>query len=91
MVRYISQRVAVMYLGRIVEMAHPEKLFFAPMHPYTEALISAVPIPDPDYALRRVTLPGDVPNAVNPTSGCHFHPRCLYAQSVCNEKTPGLR
>jgi peptide/nickel transport system ATP-binding protein len=89
-VRYISQRVAVMYLGRIVEMADTEELFYTPRHPYTEALISAVPIPDPDYALSRIPLRGDVPNAVNPPAGCHFHPRCLYAQSVCSEKTPEL-
>ena len=90
-VKYISQRVAVMYLGRIVEMADTKELFLNPQHPYTEALISAVPIPDPDYAVRRVTLRGDVPNAVNPPAGCHFHPRCLYAQSICSEKTPDLR
>jgi peptide/nickel transport system ATP-binding protein len=90
-VRYISQRVAVMYLGRIVEMAATEDLFFTPKHPYTEALISAVPVPDPDYALRRITLSGDVPNAVNPPSGCHFHPRCPYARGICSEKTPDLR
>jgi len=90
-VKYLSQRVAVMYLGRIVEMADTDELFINPKHPYTEALISAVPIPDPDYAVRRVILRGDVPNAVNPPSGCHFHPRCLYALGICSEETPALR
>ncbi len=90
-VKHISNRVAVMYLGRIVEMATTDELFRHPQHPYTEALISAVPIPDPDYDVRRVLLRGDVPNAINPPDGCHFHPRCIYAKEICSRETPVLR
>ncbi len=90
-VKHISNRVAVMYLGRIVEMATTDELFHHPQHPYTEALISAVPIPDPDYDVRRVLLRGDVPNAVNPPAGCHFHPRCIYAKEICSRETPVCR
>ena len=90
-VKYISHRVAVMYLGRIVELADTDELFHRPRHPYTEALISAVPVPDPDYAVSRILLPGDVPNPIDPPAGCHFHPRCLYAENICRRETPAMR
>jgi peptide/nickel transport system ATP-binding protein len=90
-VKYIIHRVAVMYLGKIVELASTEDLFHDPKHPYTEALISAVPIPDPDRAVKRILLRGDVPSPVNPPPGCHFHPRCQYAEKVCESQTPTLR
>jgi len=90
-VKHISDRVAVMYLGRIVELAKTEELFDNPKHPYTEALMSAVPVPDPDYNAERILLEGDVPSPVNPPSGCYFHPRCRYAREVCGAETPVYR
>lgn len=87
-VRHISNRVAVMYLGVIVESATTEELFNNLKHPYTEALMSAVPIPDPDYRKKRILLPGDVPSPVNPPSGCRFHPRCTYSKEVCRTEPP---
>ncbi|MEW5825496.1 MAG: dipeptide ABC transporter ATP-binding protein [Candidatus Bipolaricaulota bacterium] len=90
-VRHISNRVAVMYLGRIVELASTDALFSQPKHPYTEALVSAVPVPDPDIAVERMILEGDVPSPVNPPSGCHFHPRCAYAVDRCKVEAPVYR
>jgi oligopeptide/dipeptide ABC transporter ATP-binding protein len=90
-VKFISHRVAVMYLGRIVESSDTAELFQNPLHPYTEALISAVPVPDPDYAARRILLSGDVPTPIDPPAGCHFHPRCRYAENRCRQATPFLR
>ncbi len=90
-VKHISDRVAVMYLGKIVELAETEELFLRPRHPYTEALLSAVPVPDPDYQAERIILQGDVPSPVNPPKGCRFHPRCSYAKDVCSRETPELR
>jgi peptide/nickel transport system ATP-binding protein len=85
-VEHISDRVAVMYLGGIVELAPSEELYETPYHPYTEALLSAVPSSDPDYQIKRILLPGDVPNPANPPSGCKFHPRCRYAKEICSSK-----
>jgi peptide/nickel transport system ATP-binding protein/oligopeptide transport system ATP-binding protein len=91
-VEHISDRVAVMYLGRIVEMTDKTSLFETPLHPYTEALLSAVPIPK--YGARdrkRVILTGDVPSPINPPPGCHFHTRCPYAMTRCRHEVPALR
>ncbi len=90
-VRYIADRMAVMYLGRIVESAATEELFYNPQHPYSEALISAVPVPDPDYRVKRILLQGDVPSPLAPPPGCHFHPRCRYAEGICRNQSPTYR
>ncbi len=90
-VQHISDRVAVMYLGYIVELAPAEALYRVPRHPYTEALLSAVPKSDPDQKKQRILLPGDVPNPANPPPGCKFHPRCRYAQDLCKQEIPTLR
>jgi len=89
-VRHISHRIAVMYLGEIVETARSDDLFARPLHPYTQALLSAVPVPDPTRQRTRIVLEGDVPTPVNPPSGCHFHPRCRYAEEVCKRDAPGI-
>ena len=87
-VRYISDRVAVMYVGRMVELAETEALFKTPKHPYTAALLSAVPEPDPRTRSRRIVLQGEVANPAAPPSGCYFHPRCPHAIDVCRNETP---
>jgi peptide/nickel transport system ATP-binding protein len=87
-VRYISNRVAVMYVGRMVELAATDELFRAPKHPYTAALLSAVPEPDPRMRSRRIVLQGEVANPAAPPSGCYFHPRCPYAIDVCRTEAP---
>jgi peptide/nickel transport system ATP-binding protein len=87
-IEHVSDRVAVMYVGKIVELAATDELFFNPKHPYTEALLSAIPNPDPDEKMKRILLSGEVANPANPPSGCYFHPRCKYAQTVCRESAP---
>ena len=87
-VRQISQRVAVMYLGEIVELARADQIFDKPLHPYTQALISAVPVPDVDHKGTRIILPGEVPSPINPPQACRFHPRCPYATDICKQVAP---
>ena len=90
-VQHISNRVAVMYVGKIVEMAEAEELYLHPLHPYTEALMSAVPKADPKYKSERIIMQGDVADPSNPPSGCYFHPRCQYARDICSQESPEFR
>jgi len=89
-IKHLCDRIMVMYLGKTVEIASRYDLFKTPLHPYTVALISAVPVPDPDYHIERIILPGDVPSPIDPPSGCRFHPRCPVAQNRCSEEEPQL-
>ena len=90
-VEHVSDRVAVMYLGKLAEVSVTRELFEAPLHPYTEALMSAVPVPDPDYQKDRILLEGEVPSLMKPPSGCFYHPRCRYANAQCSAEVPVLR
>ena len=90
-VEHISDKVGVMYLGRMVEFGETEKLFASPKHPYTEALMSAVPVADPDVEMDRIPLMGEIPNPANPPSGCYFHTRCQYCTQRCKEEAPQLQ
>lgn len=90
-VEHVSHRVAVMYLGQIVEMADSDELYKNPQHPYTKALLSAIPVPDPKPRAERIILTGDVPSPMNPPSGCHFHPRCANASDFCKTDVPQLK
>jgi len=87
-VEHISDRVAVMYVGKIIELAETEELYIRPKHPYTEALLSAVPHIDPETKMKRIVLPGEVANPADPPSGCYFHPRCNYAKNICKTDAP---
>jgi oligopeptide/dipeptide ABC transporter ATP-binding protein len=89
-VKYTSDRIAVMYLGKVVELARTADLFRRPLHPYTRALLSAIPVPEPDTGRERIILSGDVPNPVNPPKACRFNPRCQYAKDICREVEPVL-
>ncbi|MEJ5198475.1 MAG: oligopeptide/dipeptide ABC transporter ATP-binding protein [Anaerolineae bacterium] len=89
-VEHISDRIAVMYVGKIVELAETEEVLRHPLHPYTEALVSAIPPADPDIRLERIPLRGEVPSPANPPSGCIFHPRCNYARDICSQQAPTL-
>jgi peptide/nickel transport system ATP-binding protein len=90
-VEYVADRVAVMYVGKVVELATTEEMYRRPMHPYTEALMSAVPNPDPTQRSKRIVLSGEIPDPSNPPSGCYFHPRCPYAQDRCQTEAPPIR
>jgi oligopeptide/dipeptide ABC transporter ATP-binding protein len=90
-VKHVSDRIAIMYLGRIVEYAEAEEIYRQPRHPYTRALISAIPRPDPTFRKQRIVLQGDVPSPINPPSGCAFHPRCPFATDRCRVEVPLLR
>ncbi len=90
-VEHISDRIAVMYVGKIVELSETENVLYHPLHPYTEALVSAIPPADPDIKMHRIPLQGDVPSPANPPKGCVFHPRCRYAKEICSQQEPTLR
>lgn len=90
-VEHISDKVGVMYLGKLVEFAETERLFSNPMHPYSEALLSAVPVADPTVKIDRIPLKGEIPNPANPPSGCYFHERCSYCMDICTREAPELR
>lgn len=88
--KYLSDNIAIMYLGKIVEMGSKKEIFRDPRHPYTKALLSAIPVPDPSRKGRRIPLSGEIPNAINPPQGCRFNTRCSLASSECRFKEPPL-
>jgi oligopeptide/dipeptide ABC transporter ATP-binding protein len=90
-VKHISDRVAVMYLGKIVEMTSKVDIYDNPLHPYTQSLLSAIPIPDPTINKERIVLEGDVPSPINPPSGCRFHPRCPHVMEICRGEDPEFK
>jgi len=90
LVEHISHRVAIMYLGKIVELAPSEELYARPRHPYTRALLAAVPLPEPRRKCERAPLAGDVPSPIRPPAGCAFHPRCPHAEEICRTRVPEL-
>ena len=90
-IQHISDRVGVMYVGKMVELATSEEIFRRPLHPYTEALLSAKPIADPRIKRQKIMLEGETPNPANPPSGCYFHPRCRYCTDICKEQRPEYR
>jgi oligopeptide/dipeptide ABC transporter ATP-binding protein len=90
-VKYISNRIAVMYLGKIVELGPTADIFARPLHPYTRALLSAIPVPDPETKREKIILSGDVPNPINPPAGCRFHPRCPHVRDICRTVEPTLQ
>lgn len=90
MANYVCRSIAIMYLGKIVEIGPKEEVFERPLHPYTLALLSSIPVPDPKAKLERLIPKGEIPSPINPPKGCRFHPRCPYAQSVCSEREPQL-
>jgi peptide/nickel transport system ATP-binding protein len=90
MANYVCHSIAIMYLGKIVETGSKEDVFGRPLHPYTLALLSSIPVPDPKAKLERIIPKGEIPSPINPPKGCRFHPRCPYAQSICSEREPQL-
>jgi peptide/nickel transport system ATP-binding protein len=90
MANYVCHTIAIMYLGRIVETGSKEDVFGRPLHPYTLALLSSIPVPDPKVKLERIIPKGEIPSPINPPKGCRFHPRCPYAQNICSEREPQL-
>jgi peptide/nickel transport system ATP-binding protein len=90
MANYVCHSIAIMYLGKIVETGSKEDVFSRPLHPYTLALLSSIPVPDPKAKLERIIPKGEIPSPINPPMGCRFHPRCPYAESICSEREPQL-
>ena len=90
-VKFISDKIGVMYLGSMVEFGSKEDIFANPLHPYTQALFSAIPQPDPDVKMNRIILKGDIPSPANPPKGCRFHTRCPYATDKCKEEVPAYK
>ena len=90
-VKHVSDRIAVMYLGKVVELSDYKSIFKSPQHPYTQALLSAIPTPSVDAKKERIILEGDVPSPINPPAGCRFYGRCMYRMDVCKQQTPELK